>query len=117
MGIIGEFKKNKRFFEYIEENGYVPETGEDGNLRVVIWIDDIEMNLPYKLCDPYIINGWNVTFAIIYDEYGRRVLIKEREENQEDPEVILFEGNMVEIGDVAFKKKRGRLRISIESEK
>ena len=117
MGIIGEFKKNKRFFEYIEENGYVPETGEDGNLRVVIRIDDIEMNLPYKLCDPYIINGWNVTFAIMYDEYGRRVLIKEREENQEDPEVIPFEGNMVEIGDVAFKKKRGRLRISIESEK
>jgi hypothetical protein len=116
MGIIGDYKRNKRFFEYIEANGYVPESEEEDDLRVIIRIGDTKINVPYKLCDPYIINGWNITFAIVYGEDGRRLLLIDREGIEEVPEVLPFEEGVAEIENVTCKKKKGKLRISVESE-
>ncbi len=110
------YKRNLRFYEYLEKNGHVQDTESLPELKVNVQIGDMDMELEYKECEPYIINSWDITFAIFFDEYGRRFLLLDRNGSSNGPEVIPFESGIAGIENVTYKKKVGRLVISIVPE-
>lgn len=76
--VIREYTYNKRFFEYIEANGYSSEREYDSTRRLFVSFNEKQLELSYVLNNPYILNNMRIMFAIISDEDGNRYILVDR---------------------------------------
>ena len=112
--MIRDYKWNKVFFEYIEQNGYPCDHKFDFEQKLIVHIDGKDMELPYKTCSPYYVNNMNICFSIIFDQSGNRYLLLNRRDKGLDK--IDFSENRVEIENLEFRKKTGNMIIEIRKE-
>lgn len=96
-----EYDYNKRIYEYIESNSFMPDSKYDPereqNLRVKVSMGGKDMEMSYRINNPYILNGMRMMFAIIFDENGKRYILLDRRKGE--LERIPFAEDRVQIDD------------------
>lgn len=96
-----EYDYNKRIYEYIESNSFMPDSKYDPereqNLRVKVSMGGKDMEMSYRINNPYILNGMRMMFAIIFDENGNRYILLDRRKGE--LERIPFAEDRVQIDD------------------
>ena len=114
---VTDYKRNKRFYDYVEENGYDPvinEGDDPSEPEYEIHIFDKsrkpgndKMVIPYIANHPYFINNWGVIFAILTDKDHNKILLVDKNGEGITSYPIVCEGSEdgISVKDVRYKRR------------
>ena len=115
--LVTDYKRNKRFYDYIEENGYDPvinEGDDPSEPEYEIHIFDKsrkpgndKMVIPYIANHPYYINNWGVIFAILTVKDHNKILLVDKNGEGITSYPIVCEGSEdgISVKDVRYKRR------------
>ena len=78
VSVIVDYRNNKRFYGYIEENGFTSDKEYIENQILSVGVGGDDLELPYRTNYPYWLNRQRIMFAVIRDGAGDRFLLLDK---------------------------------------
>lgn len=111
---VSDYRKNKKFFGYIEDNGFTSDKEYVHNLTLAVGVDGDIWELPYRTNYPYFLNKQRITFAVIFDGAGDRYILLEK--RKEGLVTILFNEDRLKTEAKDSKGKNVTLTFEVKPE-
>ena len=111
---VRDYNNNKKFFGYIEKNGFTPDSEYVQNQLLTIGVEGKIWELPYRTNYPYLINKQRITFAVIIDGAGDRYILLDK--RKEGLVTILFNEDRIETEGIDSKGKNVALIFEVKPE-
>ena len=78
VSVIQEYRNNKRFYSYIEKNGFTSDKEYIENQILSVGVGGDNQELPYRTNYPYWLNRQRIMFAVIIDGAGDRYILLDK---------------------------------------
>ena len=78
VSVIQEYRNNKRFYSYIEKNGFTSDKEYIENQILSVGVGGDNQELPYRTNYPYWLNRQRIIFAVIIDGAGDRYILLDK---------------------------------------
>ncbi|MBO7530812.1 MAG: hypothetical protein J6T50_03305, partial [Lachnospiraceae bacterium] len=104
----------KKFFSYIEQNGFSSDKEYVQNQILTIGVEGKIWELPYRTNYPYLINKQRITFAVIIDGAGDRYILLDK--RKEGLVTIFFNEDRIETEGIDSKGNNVALIFEVKPE-
>ena len=112
--VVRDYKSNKKFFSYIEQNGFSSDKEYVQNQILTIGVEGKIWELPYRTNYPYLINKQRITFAVIIDGAGDRYILLDK--RKEGLVTIFFNEDRIETEGIDSKGNNVALTFEVKPE-